>query len=736
MKSLETNLLDFLGQNNISFYIPNYQRNYVWSNSNCRRLLNDIIKVMQGERIQHFFGFIVLKEERSNLNERKFLVIDGQQRLTTFFLIFAAIRDFVLKNKNRFSDIELKIIDGYEQNIIHCASSKRFKLKTVLNDEKYFNTIMNKLYTENDKQTNKHNIGINYKSIYMLLDRQFNMAKFSIDNFDRILKNLRIILLMLDDNDNAQVIFDTMNSTGKALTPGDSIRNMLLMDAMSEEKQNELYFDCWVRIEKNVCIDEMYEVKKSKGDQITKFIWIWLKMKLRSNKIHIDNTYEQLSNYINDAYELDMNASQMHKEDILRELVTYSDFYNFLLTGCPNEYLRNNWYNMMDDIIKIGSIVTCINYLKVTTHYPYALELFHELHVGNLNAKDVIKIFETLESYFFRRSIHDLPTNCYNHLFPGLHSKLLEIREKHHCNSYVEAYSRYFASLSGRSYFPNDDEFSKDISDISQIFVDSKSNSIRYMRFKYLLFKLECSIRGDYNRPVNDSDISKFLLNPDVKIQKLITCNYKTYKANVYDEFDCTEQKFDSVTSMIGNLYLPEFVFTLEQYKQNNSFNVESVEKRTNDLLERSKIIWKKPGRGLFAENIDYYTLDTESTEFIKLKFEKIVFEGGLRIPEEGWLHRPERNSLKWALIAIYKRIHSRYSLYRILNDDRIIIQHIVEEVPHSDLDKDKYRKVDDNLYVNLHANNAQNIDNLKKVFDYFKDDINYDDIRFYIRYQ
>ena len=252
------------------------------------------------------------------------------------------------------------------------------------------------------------------------------------------------------------------------------------------------------------------------------------------------------------------------------------------------------------------------------------------------------------------------------------------------------------------------------------------------MRFKYLLFKLEGSIRDDYNQPMNDSDISKFLLNPNEKIQKIISYNYKTYKANVYD--DCTEQEFDSVTSMIGNLYLPEFMFTLEQYKQNNSFNLESIKKRPNDLLERSKIIWKKPGRGLFEENIDYYTLDTDSNEFVKLKFEKIVFEEGLRIPEKGWSYRPERKSLKDALNEIYKRIHLRYSLYQILNDDRIIMQHIVEELSSSD--SDKYSKIDDNLYVNLHANNAQNIDNLKKVFDYFKDDINYDDIRFYIRSQ
>lgn len=719
MKSNEVSLIEILSQHNTSFYIPNYQRNYVWSNADCMRLINDIQRVMHGEHSQHFFGFIVLKEENDKkYSERRFQVVDGQQRLTTFFLLFAALKSYATKHSNTFTNKELGIIDYYREHIIQCDTTKKVKLKAVSNDDLYFKTVINDSASEFDKKLNRHNIGINYFAIYKALERKFKTNDFSIESFNNILSRLKIILLLLDDSDDAQMIFDTMNSTGRALSPGDSIRNLLLMDAHTEEKSNELY-KLWEKIESNVCVDEMTTSKASKGDQVTRFVWVWLKMKLNSVKILINNTYGSLINYVESSTNGTKSCQEHFKEQLLKELAIYSDYYNFIITGHPNSSMRTNYSNPEEELDIIGRSLACTNILKLTAHYPYLLEVINALYTHMLTPNDVINILLILESYFIRRILRNLPSNCYNGIFVGLHSKLVELKTKY-CNySYVELLSNTLTSLTERTGFPFDSDFEEDLKNIQ---FDCRTNSIKYTRLKYLLSKLESAQTASNYSIIDKYSLERLLINPEVTIRQIH--DFKYCKKNKLVDLEAANE---SMFTTLGNIRLTNTRDPTIDYNQ------PIIMKRLNMLIQQSLKIWPYPKHQLtITSHPDYLTLQNEPLEFKSMKFKNITFDGNLIIP--GWNSTYDTYNMTECLEVIYKRLHKRFNLYRILNDDKQQFT-FIDKHPFSSTKENKTaRSIElDGIYIYIALGNEQNIENLVKVFDYFKDDISYDDVKFYI---
>ena len=238
MNGIGTRLISYMEGSRKRFVIPVYQRNYDWKIENCKQLFDDLVKVVKNNRKSHFFGSIVSVHDGYG---EEYLVIDGQQRLTTISLLFLAMHN-LLVNGILFSDdsllsrriLEDYLVDKYEQ------SEKRIKLKPVKNDKQAFG----KLFNDETDYIVGSNLTINYGYFYERIKKQ----EITIDElYDSICK-LEIIDISLNQEDNPQLIFESLNSTGLALSEGDKIRNLILM-GLPTKLQNEYYEKYWNKIE-------------------------------------------------------------------------------------------------------------------------------------------------------------------------------------------------------------------------------------------------------------------------------------------------------------------------------------------------------------------------------------------------------------------------------------------------------------------------------------------------------
>lgn len=222
------------------FIIPVYQRNYDWKTENCKQLYDDLVKVVKNRRNNHFFGSLVSVYESSGRNT-EFLVIDGQQRLTTVSLLLLAMYNLISKG---LVVVEEKTLANqiYEDFLVdkYQPEETRIKLKPVKNDREAFD----KLFNSEDEYIRDSNLTTNYNYFYDRIKKQ----EVTVDElFDAICK-LEIINITLSNDDNPQLIFESLNSTGLDLSEGDKIRNFILM-GLPANVQNEYYEKYWNKIE-------------------------------------------------------------------------------------------------------------------------------------------------------------------------------------------------------------------------------------------------------------------------------------------------------------------------------------------------------------------------------------------------------------------------------------------------------------------------------------------------------
>ena len=232
---------DLMEKNKRVFKVPVYQRNYDWTNVQCEKLYQDIMLAHKRDR-KHFTGTIVyiVGLNGSNLNE--VLIIDGQQRMTTVYILLKALYDASLGVSTRIEE-EIKEV-MFNRN---CDEKYKVKLKPIKSDnEQLLLLIKNKI----DDMDRNSNIYKNYVLFKGLIDESLSSGFELGDILDGI-KKLEMVEIILDKSqgDEPQKIFESINSTGLDLSLADLIRNYLLMD---DDNQDELYENYWSEVEKNV----------------------------------------------------------------------------------------------------------------------------------------------------------------------------------------------------------------------------------------------------------------------------------------------------------------------------------------------------------------------------------------------------------------------------------------------------------------------------------------------------
>jgi uncharacterized protein with ParB-like and HNH nuclease domain len=406
MKAVETRLVRYLEGSNRRFIIPIYQRNYDWEILHCKRLLDDLIFAFKEKR-KHFIGSIVSVYNEEG-KHTEFMIIDGQQRLTTLSLLFLAISNSNYSSKEEKDKIKNEyLMDKYSED-------KKLKLKLIKGDNEAFQ----KLFEEKNDLIESSNITQNY--LYFL--KRIKEEKISIKELIESIENLMIVDITLQKEDDPQLIFESLNSTGLDLKEADKVRNFILMKE-PPETQEKLYELYWKKIEGNT------------QNRVSEFIRDYLTMK--ENKIpNKAKVYLDFKEYV--------LKEKLSNESILEELYKFSKYYGILI--------KTNHQNK-----KINEILKRINDLEVVVSYPFMLEILDDQNEEILTEEELIEIVETLESFSFRRTICNVNTNSLNKIFMNLAKEIKkneDFKEK-----YVEIFKYILINKTEGQRFPKDYEF-------------------------------------------------------------------------------------------------------------------------------------------------------------------------------------------------------------------------------------------------------------------------------------
>lgn len=432
------------------FIVPIFQRNYSWQKSQYEQLWFDILRASKfKEKQNHFIGSIVYIDMGTPAGRpQQLLLIDGQQRLTTISILLCAIKDYVQKFNLETKLINLaKIKNQFLYNSDEIDEDRYKLLLNVQDKETYIKLIDNTIFTVNKPATN---IIKCYEFFYERIE-DFIKQHGQIDEIYAGIFKLSLVSISLDkDSDNPQMIFESMNSTGKDLSQTDLLRNYLLMD-LTPEKQTRLYKTYWKPMEE-LFGEDIYKNDLNKFDY---FIRDFLTLKSDTGYIcKINNVYENFKRYY-----LDNNCE---KFTVLKDLFTYAKYYAWI------DLLQEN-----DDELKLY----WQEFKKLDSHvvYPFLLKLYDDYSRQILIKEDFKKILQVVISYLWRRAICEIPTNSLSKTFATLYQAVDK-------DDYVNSVIKAFVFKSSYKRFPSDYEVREKL----------QTKDIYHFRLrKYLLEALE-----------------------------------------------------------------------------------------------------------------------------------------------------------------------------------------------------------------------------------------------------
>ena len=418
MQATETHLLPFLKQSP-QFIVPIYQRTYSWTEIQCQQLWDDIDRAGSRDDITaHFIGSIVyVAEGLSQVSQQApLLVIDGQQRLTTVLLLIKALAQALGDDEPVDGFSAPKLNQYYLTNHLEKAD-RYFKLLLSQTDNLSFKAII-----RDTPQPSEPSLCVtqNFALFNKLLR---DTSKSDLATVCRGLGKLVLVDITLDRRqDNAQRIFESMNSTGKELSQADLIRNFVLM-GLEQQSQTNLYNDYWRPMEQDFG-------QEADGTQFDSFMRHYLTV--RTGKIpRKDKVYKAFQNY---SYEQGQGF-----EALVKDIHTFAGHFCALaLGGEQDATLRRVFEDLRE--------------LKAGVAYPLLLRLYADYANDKLSVADLAAAVRLVESYVFRRAICDAATNSMNQTFASFGKSLQE-------NRYLESLQEHFCSLDFRRRFPRDEEF-------------------------------------------------------------------------------------------------------------------------------------------------------------------------------------------------------------------------------------------------------------------------------------
>jgi uncharacterized protein with ParB-like and HNH nuclease domain/predicted transport protein len=534
------------------FIIPIFQRNYSWNIGHCEQLWSDIIRNGSDSRLDsHFIGSVVyIPEQDTSAAISRWIVVDGQQRITTLTLILLAFMRR-LQGEELDKPVSAAEIKDYFLINRYGKEEQRYKL----------------LLTETDKDTliallkgkENHEIG----SQRILENLRFFTERIADTDLNVVyqgIQKLMIVDVRLQHGvDNPQMIFESMNSTGKELTQADLIRNFVLM-ALSIEQQNCFYNDYWRPMEVlfgaesyNILFDE--------------FMRFFLVIHTGNYRIKKNEVYAEFKAY----------SCNFEIEELLVSLKEYAEYYCCIALGKETD-------------AELDQLFQNIRELRADVCYPLLIEVYADYSLKILSKQDFIEILLLVESYVFRRAICEIPTNSLRQTFATFNRKLKKDR-------YLESIKAIFLLLPSYRRFPKDEEFLRQI---------KLRNLYAFNRRTYWLRRFE-----NFNR--------KELINvQNLTIEHIMPQNEmlsEEWKADLGEDWQRIHEEY---LHTLGNLTLTAYNSEYSNYSFNKKRDMENgfshsplklndwlgncdvwneskIKERANRLAKKAREIWKAP---------------------------------------------------------------------------------------------------------------------------------------------
>lgn len=418
MDARKGNIYEILNGNK-QFLIPNYQRFYSWDMEQCKRLWNDIVEMQKKGKAGHFVGSIVnIAEQAMPTGVQKYMIIDGQQRMTTLTLLLLALRDYAIRNPED-NTINSKRIDNMLLKNEYENGDERYKLLLTETDRDILMRLVEEKPIAVDTQSR---ILDNYKFFSgKIADLELSPAQV----YESIGK-LQIVNITLDRTiDDAQAIFESLNSTGKELSESDLIRNYVLM-GLEPNEQNYVYDHLWRPMEL------LFEYK-TQGSAMDRFFRDYLTMKITRIPKQ-DRVYEEFKTY-------HLNCEFATIRELCKDIYTYATYYTDMV-------FRRSSHSTLK------SLYEDINDLRMEVSYPFLLKVHNDYEEGLIHVDELCEIIRLCISYVFRRSICDIPTNSLNKTFATLRNEIK-------ADDYMNSIKAFFVLRDDYKEFPDDDKFEK-----------------------------------------------------------------------------------------------------------------------------------------------------------------------------------------------------------------------------------------------------------------------------------
>lgn len=583
LKAGEKEFLRFLEGTDKNFIIPVYQRNYNWKKEQCKRLFDDLENIIDSNFKTHFLGSIVSIYGIG----QEYLVIDGQQRITTMSILLLAIYN-VIKDQCIQTDYlksEEKIMDAYLVNKYSREEENKIKLKPIIEDRRAYN----KLFEDEKELVENSNITNNYRYFYnRIIDHNV-----SIDNLYKAIEQLVIVEIELKNGeDDPQLIFESLNSTGLDLSEADRVRNFILMGEPSDI-QEKFYNTYWYKIEKNTD----YNVSNFIRDYLT------IKERVIPNK---NKVYSSFKKYVYD--------STVNIEELLKDMLKFSKYYH-------------NIVNAQTKDKNINEILYRINKLEVFVSYPFILEVYEDYDKEIINKGQLINILSTIESFILRRIICNVPTNALNKIFMNLGREVKKYQD--YKNKYDVILGYILTNKKSSQRFPDNLEF-------ENAFISKDIYNLKAKNKLYLLERLE---NFDNKERVN---IEELVVSNELNIEHIMpqTLSAK-WKEELGENYKEIHEKYlhtignitlTGYNSKMSNrpfiekrdmdkgfkdsrLYLNKYISSLDSWDEGE------IIKRARKLLKRGLEIWKYP-------DCEYQQLEISNEKSFSLDEEDINFTG------------------------------------------------------------------------------------------------------------
>lgn len=696
MKGTAMPLQQVWGNGRTQLVIPVYQRNYAWKIENCNQLFADLVKLKDSHRNSHFFGSIVTAPAGSGLDR---LIIDGQQRLTTTSLLMLAAIKAVKDGKMNVSQEGL--LEETHDNMLWSKYGShptcKFKLIPIEQDRIAYE----RLFTFDETQFIKDSkITRNFNNFYEKLTAEHQ--PFTFDELFDVVDRLQVICIDLDNDDDPQLIFESLNSTGLALEEADKIRNYLLM-SLAPTEQEDCFKQYWQKIQ------------AATNDAPTMFLRDYITISdnlLRP--VRLNNLYFHWKRY--------MAEDGRDRKSELASMLDYVRYYNMINTADMAMLINGQWVKsakLSKKMAQLRNLDTDVINVFLISFLKYAAE-------NTLSENEIWKVLDLVECYLARRIVCSMSSNSLTQTFCALHRDVLRsISEYEKAGQplnlpYHEILAYHILRREGNFRIPRDTAFAEAI-------ITRNVYQMPKAAQHFLFERLENFNHTEY------IDVKKQMLSGEATIEHIMPQTLTAqWRSELGEDADAIH---DQYLHTFANLTLTGVNSELS----NNSFEEKkhgkmvkgqfvngyqgSIYRLTQELL--SYDTWQLKDLEHRAKKIEdkffaLYPLPTTAYKPLPKPTEEISLEDEDFNPTNRWLtgyrlFGVEHQQEVWVnmLVDVVKELYRRDpDSFELLANKSFWIYSAPGD------DSKKYEKIGENCYLWRYANNRNKLSGLRYIFD------------------